>query len=268
MVGLLFIITFVVSIPAALVLYTPVLDHTDYILGAGADNRVALGAFLEMILIVANIGTAVVLFPILRRQNEALSLGYVTARVMESVFIAVGLLSLLAIVTLRQDLAGTAGADAAPLDTVGRSLVAVHDWTFLLGPGWVVGIGNGLLLGYLMYRSGLVPQTHDDAGADRRSADHHLGDRSAVRCHRARLLGAGHRDDPGVLLGVVARHLSHGQGNQAVSDHRWTTGRGDGVTCRPASLGCFRRRARMLGGQLKGSDETGGGQATTALAMG
>jgi Domain of unknown function (DUF4386) len=157
-VGLLFIITFVASIPAALVLYTPVLDHTDYILGAGADSRIALGAFLEMILIVANIGTAVVLFPILRRQNEALSLGYVTARVMESVFIAVGLLSLLAIVTLRQDLAGTAGADAASLDSVGRSLVAVHDWTFLLGPGWVVGVGNGLLLGYLMYRSGLVPR--------------------------------------------------------------------------------------------------------------
>jgi hypothetical protein len=157
-VGLLFIITFVVSIPAALVLYAPVLDHTDYIVGAGADSRIALGAFLEMTLIVANIGTAVVLFPILRRQNEALSLGYVTARVMESVFIAVGLLSLLAIVTLRQDLAGTAGADAASLDTVGRLLVAVHDWTFLLGPGWVVGIGNGLLLGYLMYRSGLVPR--------------------------------------------------------------------------------------------------------------
>jgi hypothetical protein len=76
---------------------------------------------------------------------------------MESVFIAVGLLSLLAIVTLRQNLAGTAGMDAASHDTVGRSLVAVHDWTFLLGPGWVVGVGNGLL-GYLMYRSGPVPR--------------------------------------------------------------------------------------------------------------
>jgi hypothetical protein len=66
---------------------------------------------------------------------------------MESAFIAVGLLSLLAIVTLRRDLARTSGADAASLDTVGRSLVAIHDWTFLLGPGWVVGVGNGLLLG-------------------------------------------------------------------------------------------------------------------------
>ena len=153
--GLLFIITFVVSIPAALVLYTPLLDHTDYIVSAGADNRIALGAFLEMILIVANIGTAVVLFPILKRQDETLALGYVTARVMECVFIAVGILSLLAVVTLRQDV-GATGADS--VITAGRSLVAIHDWTFLLGPGWVVGIGNGLILGYLMFRSGLVPR--------------------------------------------------------------------------------------------------------------
>ncbi len=155
--GLLFIITFVVSIPAALYLYAPVLDHTDYILGAGADNRIAFGALLEMILIVANIGTAVVLFPILKRQNETLSLGYVAARIMESMFIAVGLLSLMAIVTLRQDLSGT-GTDAASLDALGRSLVAIHDWTFLLGPGWIVGLGNGLILGYLMYKSELVPR--------------------------------------------------------------------------------------------------------------
>jgi hypothetical protein len=155
--GLLFIITFVVSIPAALVLYTPVLDHTDYILGAGADDRIAFGALLEMILIVANIGTAVVLFPILKRQNETLSFGYVAARIMESVFIAVGLLSLMTIVTLRQDLAGT-GTDAASLDALGRSLVAIHDWTFLLGPGWIVGLGNGLILGYLMYKTELVPR--------------------------------------------------------------------------------------------------------------
>jgi uncharacterized protein DUF4386 len=154
--GALFIITFVTSIPAALVLYTPVLDHANYIIGAGADNRIALGALLEMILIIANVGTAVVLFPILKRQNEGLALGYVTARLVESAFIAIGILSLLAIVTLRQDVGGAAGAGS--LVTVGRSLVAIHDWTFLLGPGWVVGVGNGLILGYLMYRSGLVPR--------------------------------------------------------------------------------------------------------------
>jgi hypothetical protein len=154
--GWLFIITFVVSIPAALILYTPLLDHARYIVSAGADNRIALGALLEMILIVAHIGTAVVLFPILKRQSERLALGYVTARLVESGFIAVGILSLLAVVTLRQDVGGT--ADAGSLLIAGRSLVAIHDWTFLLGPGWVVGVGNGLLLGYLMYRSGLVPR--------------------------------------------------------------------------------------------------------------
>jgi hypothetical protein len=156
LVGWLFIITFVAGIPPALSLYLPVLDDARYIVGAGADTRIAFGAFLEMILIVANIGTAVVLFPILKRQSEGLALGYVTARLVECAFIAVGILSILAVVTLRQDVGGA--ADAGSLVTTGRSLVAIHDWTFLLGPGWVVGVGNGLILGYLMYRSGLVPR--------------------------------------------------------------------------------------------------------------
>jgi hypothetical protein len=155
--GVLFIITFLTSIPAALVLYTPVLDDANFVLGAGADGGVAMGAFLEVLLIVANVGTAVALFPILKRQSEPLALGYVTARVMECTFIAIGIgiVSLLAVVTLRQD---AAGADAGSLVTTGQSLVAIHDWTFLLGPGWVVGVGNGLILGWLMYRSGLVPR--------------------------------------------------------------------------------------------------------------
>lgn len=156
--GVLFLITFITAIPAALILYVPVLDDPRYIVGAGADTGVRLGAFLELILIIANIGTAVALFPILKRVNESLALGYVTARVVECAFIAVGILSLLTVVTLRQDLAGAAGADAGSLVAVGKSLVALHDWTFLLGPGFVVGIGNGLMLGYLMYRSALVPR--------------------------------------------------------------------------------------------------------------
>ena len=154
--GVLFLITFITSIPAALILYVPVLDDPRYILGGGADNGVALGAFLELLLIIANIGTAVVLYPVVKRVNEILALGFVTARVIESAFIAVGLLSLLTVVTLRQE---AAGADAGSLVAVGQSLVALHDWTFLLGPGFVVGIGNGLLLGYLMYTSRLVPRS-------------------------------------------------------------------------------------------------------------
>ena len=153
--GVLFVITFITAIPPFVFLYVPVVDDPRYIVGAGADMRVSLGAFLELILIIANIGTAVALFPILKRQNESVALGYVTARVVECAFIAVGILSLLSVVTLRQE---AAGADAGSLVAVGRSLVAIHDWTFLLGPGFVVGVGNGLLLGYLMYRSGLVPR--------------------------------------------------------------------------------------------------------------
>ncbi len=153
--GILFLITYITSIPAFFVFYAPVLEDPRYIVGAGADNSVLLGAFLELILIIANIGTAVALFPILKRQNESVALGYVTARVVECTFIAVGILSLLSVVTLRQE---AAGADAGSLVAVGQSLVALHDWMFLLGPGFVVGIGNGLMLGYLMYKSALVPR--------------------------------------------------------------------------------------------------------------
>jgi Domain of unknown function (DUF4386) len=152
--GVLFVVTFVTSIPA-LILYAPVLHHTGYIIGAGADTRVFLGASLELLLIVANVGSALALFPILKRHSESLALGYVAARVIESGFIAVGIISLLSVVTLRHD---ASGAGAHSLVAIGQSLVAIHDWTFLLGPGFVVGIGNGLILGYLMYRTGLVPR--------------------------------------------------------------------------------------------------------------
>jgi len=154
----LFLITYITSIPPVLFLYGPLLDDPRYIVGGGAaDNGLFLGALLELLLIIANIGTAVVLYPVVKRVNEILALGYVTARVIESVFIAVGILSVLSMVTLRQEAA--AGADAGSLLAVGQSLVALHDWTFLLGPGFVVGVGNGLILGYLMYRSGLVPRS-------------------------------------------------------------------------------------------------------------
>jgi hypothetical protein len=154
--GVLFVITYITAIPPFVYFYAPVLDDPRYIVGTGADTRVSLGAFLEVILIIANIGTAVVLWPVLKRVNEILALGFVTARVMECVFIAVGILSLLSVVTLRQEAA--AGTDAGSLVAVGESLVALHNWTFLLGPGFVVGIGNGLILGYLLYTSALVPR--------------------------------------------------------------------------------------------------------------
>ena len=134
-------------------LYETVLRHpVSYIAGAGHDKQVLLGALLELLLIIANIGTAVVIFPIVRRQNEELALGYVTARLFECTFILVGILCMLGIITLRNQVAGPSEG------TVAYTLAAIKDWTFLLGPGWVVGWGNGLILGYLMYSSGLVPR--------------------------------------------------------------------------------------------------------------
>jgi hypothetical protein len=150
--GVLYLITFITSIPA-LLLYQPVLDDpVGYIASAGQDNRILFGALLELLLIIANIGTAVVIFPIVKRQSEELALGYVTARLFECTFILVGILAVLGIVTLQQEAAGVAEGSIA------YTLAAIKDWTFLLGPGWVVGWGNGLILGYLMYRSRLVPR--------------------------------------------------------------------------------------------------------------
>jgi Domain of unknown function (DUF4386) len=155
--GVFWIVTFVASIPA-LFLYAPVLNHAHYVLGAGTDTRIAVGAFLEVILAIAGIGTAVTMFPIIKRQNESMALGFIASRVLEATIIVVGIISVLAVVTLRKDIGGNGAADPASLVLAGRSLVAVHKWTFLLGPGVCAGLGNGLLLGYLMYRSELVPR--------------------------------------------------------------------------------------------------------------
>jgi Domain of unknown function (DUF4386) len=156
-VGWLFIGTFVFSIPG-LLLYGPVLHHHGtYVLGGGHDTQIAFGAFLEILTAICGIGTAVALFPVAKRQSEGLALGYVAVRIVESGIIVAGIVSVMAVVTLRRDLAGT-GADAGALSIAARSLVAVKDWTFLLGPGFCSGLGNGLILGYLMFRSGLVPR--------------------------------------------------------------------------------------------------------------
>jgi len=151
--GIFYLITFI-SIPT-LALYGPVKNHRDWILSSGSHTGLLVGAFLEVIVALAGIGTAVTLYPVVKRQNEGVALGFVTARLLEASMIFVGVVSLLSLVTLRQG--GAAGTNAAALVTAGASHVAIYNWAFLLGQTLMPCI-NALLLGSLMYRSRLVPR--------------------------------------------------------------------------------------------------------------
>lgn len=151
---------FIVAAVTAIVgfaLEGPVLNDARYIVGRGDDARVIWGGFFELITALSVIGTSVTLFPVVRKQNEGIALGYVAGRVVEGVAIIVGIMSLLTVVKLRQEFIGATGADVATLVTVGKSLVALHDWTFLFGPNLALG-PNTLMLAYLMFTSRLVPR--------------------------------------------------------------------------------------------------------------
>ena len=159
--GWLFIATFITSIGAKILFVNGVggsFSELRFLPASFSENSVFVGAILEFGVIVTNIATAVVIYPIVKRQSEKVAMGYVTARVIESTFILVGLMSIISLVSLNDALAGATGAQAAALNVQGGSLAATYDWAFLFGPGLVVGFGNGLMLGYLMYRSGLVPR--------------------------------------------------------------------------------------------------------------
>ncbi|MER5777451.1 DUF4386 domain-containing protein [Streptomyces sp. NPDC002039] len=149
--GVLFLVTEIAAI-GGLALYRPVLDGAAGVLGPGDVTSAFLGALCELVLMVAVIGTAVVLYPVVRRQHEAMALGYACLRLLEAAVITVGVLSVLTVVTLRREAVGVAGVGGAD-----RALVALHDWTFLLGPNVALGL-NTTLLAYAMYRSRLVPR--------------------------------------------------------------------------------------------------------------
>lgn len=146
--GIFYIITFV-SIPT-LILYSPV-KELNYILGSGPDARMLIGGVLEMIVGLAGIGTAVALYPVVKRQNEGVALGLVASRTLEAAAIFAGVASLLVVVTLRQ--AGV-GADAS---LTGQTLVALYDRTFLISQSFIPAV-NAVLLGSLLYQSRLVPR--------------------------------------------------------------------------------------------------------------
>lgn len=154
--GLLYLLTFI-SIPR-LALYGQVLTDPGYVVSSAVDTGILWAAVLELIVAFAIVGTGVVLYPAVRRQSEGVALGFVAARIFEAGVIVVGIISLLTVVSLRQDVGATAtGPDAVALVTTGRALVAVQDWTFLIGQTLVPGI-NALLLGSLLFRSRLVPR--------------------------------------------------------------------------------------------------------------
>jgi hypothetical protein len=152
--GLFYLITFASSIPAVFLL-APVLDDPNYIVSSGADTQVVWGNVLDLVNALACIGSAVALFPVMKRQNETLALGFVTSRMFEAAVIVTGIISLLTVVSMRQP--GATGAEADSLLVLGQAHVAAYDWAFLLGPNVMAAL-NALLLGTLMYRSGLVPR--------------------------------------------------------------------------------------------------------------
>ncbi|HET9646906.1 MAG TPA: DUF4386 domain-containing protein [Microlunatus sp.] len=147
--GVLYLITFI-SIPT-LALYGPVLSDRNYITGHGPDTPVTIGAILEVIVALAGVGTAVALYPVVKRQNEGIALGFVGSRTLEAAAIIAGVVSMLSLVTLRQAVAGTGAL------VTGQALVASYNWFFLLGQSLMPAL-NALLLGSLLYRSRLVPR--------------------------------------------------------------------------------------------------------------
>ncbi len=228
--GWLFIGTFVTSIPARLLFVHGLgasWSDMRFIPGATSTTSLKLGAVLEFGLIVTQIGTAVVIYPLVRRQSETVSLGYVTARIMESVFAAIGLISIISVVNVADSLASATGVQATALAASGDSLVNTYEWAFQWGPGLVAGIGNGLLLGYLMYRSALVPPRMALLGL--------IGGPLLILSFVLILCGVYENgsgtlwpaDAAGGRVGAVARHLCSVEGVQAGEPDRQTRD-GDG----------------------------------------
>ncbi|WP_151084500.1 DUF4386 domain-containing protein [Nocardioides cynanchi] len=152
--GIFYLLTFLSSIPA-LILIGPVLNDAHYVTGAGHDTRVLWGCLLDAVNALTAVGSAVALYPVVKRQNGSMALGFVTSRMVEAAVVLIGVVSLLAVVTLRQDYAGT--GDAASFTPIATALVDVRNWTFLVGPGLMPAF-NAVLLGTLLHRSRLVPR--------------------------------------------------------------------------------------------------------------
>ena len=154
-IGVLFIVATVSAIGA--VLYNPILKNPYYLVkGPTRRNQITLGALFELTAAAAIVGTAIAFFPFLKQGNESIALGYIGFRLFEAVIIVIGLISLLSLLTLRQEFASGAALDTSSLQTAGKSLLAIHAWTSVLGPNFMLGI-NTLMFSFLLYQTRLVP---------------------------------------------------------------------------------------------------------------
>lgn len=157
-VGVLFILAAVTSIIGGLVLYKPVLNTPDYLIqGSEHANQVVLGALMELILVVSAVGTATTMYPFLKKYNQTIALWHVCFRFMEAVIITIGVISVLSLVTLSRDFVAAGASDSALFQAAGTSLKALHDWTFLLGPNFFLGM-NTMMYSYIFYKTRLVPR--------------------------------------------------------------------------------------------------------------
>jgi hypothetical protein len=153
--GIAYLVTFAASIPQLKLFADVIADPTAYISNPGSNAAVQWGSVLEFMTAASGVATAVILYPITKRVSRTAAMGFVTSRVLEAALILVGIVSILSVVTLQQHFAGATGAQEQALGVTGESLMAMRQWTFLLGPGVMAGV-NDLLLGYILYRSGLV----------------------------------------------------------------------------------------------------------------
>ena len=151
--GVLYLLTFISSIPAVF-LQGPVLNDPNFIVSSVSTEQVRLGALFDIVNSLTAIGTAVALYAVIKRQNQGFAIGFVSSRLFEATILMIGVVSILSIVTLQQP--GASGAEASLLVTVQQTLVTVRNWAFVLGTG--VPALNAFLLGWLMYRSRLVPR--------------------------------------------------------------------------------------------------------------
>jgi hypothetical protein len=186
--GILYLVTFVGSIASA-ILVGPALNDPAYVLGAGADQQVGLGAILELVNVFALIGCGIAFFSVVRKVHEGLAIGYLATRLFEGAIIAMSVVGLLSIITLRQQVA--AGADGESLAPVATALAAFRNWAIALGSN--MAPFNALMLGTALYRARLVPRWIPALGI--------IGAPILITFVMGLILGVAH---PGTLFHLVA----------------------------------------------------------------